>query len=109
MPELFNTLQAGIWTELEEMVKISSLRRALQREHLQLLINMVLRTVNVPEDGRSLAWSKLRQLRSQIDRTLRKKGKNLDEYTLAHLAETRDRIIKVLDAPLQSKRTKQNP
>ena len=109
MPELFNTLQAGIWTEIEEIVKISSLRRALQREHLRLLINMVLRTVNVPEDGRSLAWSKLRQLRSQIDRTLRKKGKNLDEYTLAHLAETRDRIIKVLDAPLQSKRTKQNP
>lgn len=107
MPELFNTLQAGIWTELEEMVKISSLRRALQREHLQLLINMVLRTVNVPEDGRSLAWSKLRQLRSQIDRTLRKQSKNLDEYTIAHLAETRDRITKVLDAPLQSKRTKQ--
>jgi hypothetical protein len=107
MPELFNTLQAGIWTELDESVKISSLRRALQREHLQLLINMVLRTANVPEDGRSLAWSKLRQLRSQIDRTLRKQGKNLDEYTIAHLAETRDRITKVLDAPLQSKRTKQ--
>jgi Met-zincin/Domain of unknown function (DUF5117)/Domain of unknown function (DUF5118) len=109
MPELFNTLQAGIWTELDESVKISSLRRALQREHLQLLINMVLRTANVPEDGRSLAWSKLRQLRSQIDRTLRKQSKNLDEYTLAHLQETRDRITKVLDAPLQSKRSKHNP
>lgn len=103
MPELFNTLQAGIWTELEESVNISSLRRALQREHLRLLINMVLRTAHVPEDARSLAWSKLRQLRSQIERTLRKQGRNLDEYTLAHLQETRDRITKVLDAPLQSK------
>lgn len=106
MPELFNTLQAGIWTELEGAVKISSLRRALQREHLRLLINMVLRTANVPEDARSLAWSKLRQLRSEIERTLRRQGKNLDEYTIAHLAETRDRIIKVLDAPLQSKQKK---
>ncbi len=108
MPELFNTLQAGIWTELEGAVKISSLRRALQREHLRLLINMVLRTANVPEDARSLAWSKLRQLRSEIERTLRRQGKNLDEYTLAHLAETRDRIIKVLDAPLQSKQKKRS-
>ncbi|GET39245.1 zinc-dependent metalloprotease [Microseira wollei] len=106
MPELFNTLQAGIWTELEEMVKISSWRRALQREHLRLLINMVLRTESVPEDARTLAWSKLRQLRSESDRTLRKQGKNLDEYTIAHLAETRDRITKVLDAPLQSKHKK---
>lgn len=108
MPELFNTLQASIWTEVLQVaedrpVKISSLRRALQREHLNILIEMVLRTTKVPEDARTLAWAKLRQLHSKLDVTLRKQGKHLDDYTKAHLEETRARIAKVLDAPLPSK------
>lgn len=110
IPELFNSLQDGIWTEIlpsqNKELKISSLRRGLQREHLDILISMVLRTEAVPEDARSLAWQKLRQLRENIKNTLRKQGKNMDDYTKAHLEETSDRITKVLDAPLRSKRNK---
>lgn len=107
MPELFNSLQNGIWSEVinreNKSIKISSLRRALQREYLEILIGMVLRTEYVPEDGRSLAWQKLRQLQEHLNSTLRKQSKSLDDYTKAHLEETRDRITKVLDAPLQSR------
>lgn len=105
LPELFNTLQTGIWGEIlnEKLTNISSLRRALQREHLRLLMGMVLRTDNVPEDARSLAWLKLKQLRESVDRKLKKGRKDLDDYTKAHLEETRDRITKTLDAPLPSK------
>ncbi len=110
IPELFDTLQKGIWTEVmqsqNKTVKISSLRRALQREYLKILIRMVLRTKDVPEDARSLAWEKLRQLRESLNHTLRKQGKNLDDYTKAHLEETRERITKVLDARLESKQNK---
>ncbi len=106
IPELFNFLQNGIWSEVlqaeKKSVKISSLRRALQRDYLAILIDMVLRTEEVPEDARSLAWQKLRQLRESLNSTLRKQGKSLDDYTRAHLEETRDRITKVLDAPLRS-------
>ncbi len=106
LPELFTTLQKGIWTEVVEPDKeprdISSLRRALQREHLNRMTSMVLRTVDVPEDARTLAWYNLRQLRDKLKKALSHSGK-LDEYTKAHLEETRDRINKTLNAEVQSK------
>ncbi|MEM7578746.1 MAG: zinc-dependent metalloprotease [Cyanobacteria bacterium P01_A01_bin.80] len=101
LPELFNTLQDGIWTEVLEPkdkdIQISSLRRGLQRKYLDILANMVLRKVNVPEDARTLAWYKLRQLAEKLDDT-----ESQDEYTKAHLLETRQRISKVLNAPLRT-------
>ncbi len=105
MPELFDTLGTGIWTEVLQpdgtSVTISSLRRALQREYLNIMIRMVLRTEHVPEDARTLAWYKLHQLREQLNKTLSQSGKQ-DEYTKAHLEETRDRVNKALNAQMQS-------
>ncbi len=105
LPELFDTLLNGIWTEVLQPdgkpLNISSIRRALQREHLQIITGMVLRTASVPEDARSLAWYKLHQLRDQLNKTLSVSSK-LDEYTKAHLEETRDRIYKALNAEMQS-------
>ena len=100
LPELFDTLQSGIWTEVikpkGQPMKIASLRRGLQREYLDILTGMVLRKEYVPEDARTLAWYKLKQLDEKL------KGVNSDdEYTKAHILETRDRIEKVLNAPLQ--------
>ncbi|MDZ8225276.1 zinc-dependent metalloprotease [Nostoc sp. ChiVER01] len=101
LPELFDTLQSDIWTEVikpkGKPMKIASLRRGLQRQYLDILTGMVLRKEYVPEDARTLAWYKLKQLDEKL------KGVNSDdEYTKAHLLETRDRIEKVLNAPLQA-------
>ncbi|MEA5575525.1 zinc-dependent metalloprotease [Anabaena sp. UHCC 0451] len=99
IPELFTTLQTGIWTEVLQpkgKLKISSLRRGLQRQYVNFLTAMVLRKADVPEDARTLAWYKLKQLDQQLKRV-----KSDDEYTKAHLLETRDRIEKALNAPLQ--------
>ncbi len=104
IPELFETLQTVLWREVlqpEGRLRLSSLRRGLQREHLRLMSDMVRRTIEVPEDARTLAWYNLKQLRSALDRTLRKESK-LDTYTRAHLEETRDRIDKTLNAHLQT-------
>lgn len=106
IPELFDTLQTGIWTEVVEDGKpkpISSIRRGLQREHLNILLEMVLRYTDVPEDGRTLAWYQLRQLQTAIDTSLKRVGENFDIYTLAHLQETSDRITKTLNAGLFSR------
>ncbi|BAZ67020.1 hypothetical protein NIES4106_17730 [Fischerella sp. NIES-4106] len=106
MPELFNTLQKDIWTEVVDARKakpISSIRRSLQREYLNILLDMVLRNTDVPEDGRTLAWFELRQLRQAIDTSLKYHNENLDIYTLAHLEETSDRITKALNARLLSR------
>ncbi len=101
LPELFETLQSGIWTEVIQPkgkpMKIASLRRGLQRQYLDILTGMVLRKEYVPEDARTLAWYKLRQLNDKL-----KEVNSDDEYTKAHLLETRDRIEKVLNAPLQA-------
>ncbi|NET37036.1 MAG: DUF5117 domain-containing protein [Cyanothece sp. SIO1E1] len=105
LPELFATLQTMIWTELTQpdaAGNISSLRRAVQHEHMDLLINMVLRVSNVPEDARTLAWYQLRQLRQSIDKTIKKRSKMLDIYTRAHLEAASDRITKALEADLRS-------
>ncbi|WP_066383371.1 MULTISPECIES: zinc-dependent metalloprotease [unclassified Anabaena] len=100
LPELFDTLQTGIWTEVLQpkggKLKITSFRRGLQREYLDILIRMVLRQEYVPEDARSLAWYKLRQLHSKLQQV-----NTRDAYTKAHILETRDRIEKALNAPLQ--------
>ncbi|MFM6007664.1 MAG: hypothetical protein ACKPA7_27895, partial [Sphaerospermopsis kisseleviana] len=77
-------------------LEISSLRRGLQRQYVNFLTAMVLRKVDVPEDARTLAWYKLKQLDHQLKRV-----RSDDEYTKAHLLETRDRIEKALNAPLQ--------
>ena len=106
LPELFETLQNSIWTEVLQPtageVEISSMRRSLQREHLNLLISMVLRTRRVPEDARSLAWYELRQLEEDLEQMIKKRSKKMDDYSRAHLEETRDRIVKTLNAQLQS-------
>ncbi|BAZ41717.1 hypothetical protein NIES4101_76850 [Calothrix sp. NIES-4101] len=105
IPELFDTLQSGIWTEVikakRENIKISSLRRGLQRTYLDLLTGMVLRkeegSRRIPDDARTLAWYKLKQLEEKL-----KSVNSNDEYTKAHILETRDRIDKILDARIQS-------
>ncbi|MEH2279896.1 MAG: zinc-dependent metalloprotease [Nostoc sp.] len=77
IPELFDTLQTGIWTEVfapGEPKPISSIRRSLQREHLNILLQMMLGTTNTPEDGRTLAWYELRQLQKAIDVRLKQLG-----------------------------------
>jgi hypothetical protein len=111
LPEVLNTVSASIWTELDsEPAKqfsarepmISSLRRNLQREHLQRLIDLTL------PDGLSgaaakpisnLATMKLREIRDKIKGVVEGSRKDrIDEYTKAHLSEAALRIDKVLDA-----------
>ena len=100
VPELFDTLQNGIWTEVikpdNNQLKINSLRRGLQQEYIDLLTAMVLRKTRVSDDARTIAWYKLRQLKEKLNG-----ADSQDEYTKAHLLQARDRIDKVLNAPLQ--------
>jgi hypothetical protein len=125
LPELFDNLLQGIWTEVmqptNDLTQVSSLRRSLQRQHMNLLVNLALRnrlslekidnfldfvvgmqTSNPPEDARTLAWYQLRQLRDRLASVLRDRGDKLDTYTKAHLEEANDRIAKAIDSKLQA-------
>lgn len=106
IPELFHTLKQGIWTEVLEdrnqLTQISTIRRSLQRQHLNMLAAMVLRQTRVPEDARTLAWYNLHQLNQALENTLKKRQNHLDLATAAHLQETRARINQILNAQLRS-------
>ena len=123
LPELFDVLQAGIWTEVlqpQPTLRISALRRGLQHQYTNALINMTLRdrnaarnavtfselilaleTADAPEDARVLARYKLGQLRDAIAQSLFQ-STPLDVTTLAHLEAIQERINKALNAPLRS-------
>lgn len=102
IPELFDTLQNSIWSEVvnpEKNFALSSLRRALQREYMNAMIDMMIGRARVPEDARTVARYELRQLEQAIGQAERWVNKQ-DVYTLAHLEEAHDRIQKAFDAPI---------
>ena len=112
LPELFSGITDAVWVELGRDAGakqwsnadafISSFRRGLQREHLKQLIKLVLDAESgTPEDARSLARLHLGQINSKIQRTLQNARGRLDDYSLAHLEESRGRVEKALDASFQ--------
>lgn len=105
IPELFETIQNGIWTEIlanNGEIEISSLRRSLQRQHLDILSNMVLRKISIPEDAETVAWYQLKQLNNQLETTLKRSKNKMNAYTLAHLEQTQNRIQKILESQVES-------
>ena len=76
----------------EKPQTISSIRRSLQQEHLNILLEIILRPTDTPEDGRTIAWYKLCQLQKAIDINLKEFGEKLDIYTIAHLQFSSDRV-----------------
>ncbi|MCA9132949.1 MAG: zinc-dependent metalloprotease, partial [Planctomycetales bacterium] len=110
LPELLASISSEIWSELDEesdekfssrAPMISSLRRNLQREHLERLIDLTL-----PGNGTSAAYKaisnlcimELRELKDKIDEVLEAGDETLDAYSKAHLYEAGQRIGKALDA-----------
>jgi hypothetical protein len=117
VPEVLNTVTDSIWTEVqagksgsftERKPMISSLRRNLQREQLERLIDLTLPaglSGSAANAVATVATTKLRELHGQIVAIAgeggdKAKGKpsGLDMYSYAHLSEARERIEKALDA-----------
>ena len=112
MPELFTGITEAVWVELDKNADakqwsnsnafISSFRRGLQREHLKLLIKLVLDADSgTPEDARSLARLHLGQIKDNINNVLSNSKNKLDDYSVAHLEESQIRVEKALDANFQ--------
>ncbi len=110
LPELLAQIDQAVWTELgqecpedrnDRQPMISSLRRNLQREHAQRLIDLVIKE---PADTAAykpistLARMQIRALKGRIESSLEKCAGKLDAYSEAHLVETLERVSKVLDA-----------
>jgi hypothetical protein len=110
LPEVLSTISTAAWTELEQECPadrndrkpmISSLRRNLQREHIQRLMDLVLKdpsgTAAYKPIG-TLARMQLRELKTKIAKSLETCGEKMDAYSIAHLTEAHERISQVLEA-----------
>jgi hypothetical protein len=95
LPDLFSSVASNVWSELGTGKEIGTLRRQLQRAHLDQMIGMILEPGGIPDDARMLAWSELRNLEQRIARS---EGRAKDAYTPIHLSESRMRIRRALEA-----------
>ncbi len=110
LPELLSTVTNSIWSELEGKAEgeytarkplISSLRRNLQREHVERLIGLILPGSGTDSAGRAISALSSQQLRdivSKIEAAQAAAANRHDPYTAAHLAQAKERIQKALDA-----------
>jgi hypothetical protein len=107
IPELFATLTDAVWAEAgaprskEHVRSIGSVRRDLQRLHLNTLVRMVVSpAAGTPEDARAVARMTLTDLGVRLDRALEGNRPALDGYSRAHLVDSRERIAQALAAPM---------
>jgi len=111
LPELLDTISSKIWSELDKQPAkkytarepmISSLRRNLQREHLELLIDLSrsnYMSTAAYKPIATLVVEKLHEIKeNKIDPVLEASDENLDPYTRAHLKDASMQVKKALDA-----------
>ena len=108
VPEVIDSIATAVWTELEQSPSgsftarkpmISSLRRNLQREHMDRLIDLSLKGLGsgaASKPVQNLATAKLRDLKAKLEKF--KDASGLDPYTKSHLDDARARVAKILDA-----------
>ncbi len=101
LSELFDRLTATIWAEVldEKAQPINSVRRNLQRVHLQMLTQLLLDPPSgTPEDARTFSRKELTKLQKYVQKAL---TQITDATTKAHLEETLARIQRSLQASIQ--------
>lgn len=109
LPEVMNMVTSNVWRELDKVQPdakftarkplISSLRRNLQSEYLDRLIQFATKArMSGPASKAvtSLSRLHLRKIEGKIKVLL--ENKNIDDYTDAHLSDAQARIKKALDA-----------
>ena len=99
LSELYDTLQASIWSELKSGREVTSMRRSLQREHLRRLAGVLLRpSAAMPADARSLQRANAYVLAADIRAAQAKPA--YSKETKAHLAESLETLNEALKAQM---------
>ena len=108
LPEHLKAVMDSVFTELaappagefnNRAPYVNSFRRALQRSALRKFADIVAKPASAqPEDARVLTRMYLTDLASKIDVALGKADLKLDDYTRAHLIDSRLRIKQTLEA-----------
>lgn len=104
--ELFEAIELAIWSELDGdrtgRVAVGSIRRNLQRMHVELLATLLLESSSpgassIPADARSLARLSLSRVAAKIEDA---EAESADTLTRAHLMEAGARATRALEASI---------
>ena len=110
VPEIMDTVRGSVWGELGTRPDgsatvtdpyISSLRRNLQRSHLERVVDLSGESNGFGSTSAtvaSLARQQLRDLDQEIGEILSRDGDKLDAYSRAHLADAKAIIDRVLNS-----------
>ena len=91
LSELFQTTSTITWRELENHINTNSFRRNLQKEHLEILIFIMLNKSNeFPNDAVAFARESLNKLITKLHFSIN--NDNLDEASYSHYLECINRI-----------------
>ena len=97
LSEVYDTLQAAIWSELKTGGDINTMRRNLQRDHIKRVSGSMLKALgNTSADARSLMRESAIQLQAQIRAAM---VKPMSKEARAHLAEAANTLNEALKAP----------
>jgi hypothetical protein len=100
LSDLYDTLQASIWSELKSGRDITMIRRNLQREDLRIMTGMLLHPApTTPPDARSLMRVNAKALVADLQAAQGKAG--YSKEAKAHIAESLDTLQEALKAPMQ--------
>tara|TARA_Y100001968_G_scaffold207396_1_gene190596 strand:+ start:1797 stop:4421 length:2625 start_codon:yes stop_codon:yes gene_type:complete len=98
--ELFDTVSNELWEELEKFNEINSFRREMQSFYIDLLTIIYFDRDNIfPRDTKSIAYSTLKKIKSNISQALPYYVFD-DETTYAHLRAMIDKIDSALESQL---------
>ena len=98
LSELYDSLQASIWSDLKGTGDISLMRRNLQREHVKRVTFMLTRAVNASADARALQRANAQDLVKQLRTAQARQG--LSKEARAHLADSLNTLEEALKAPM---------
>jgi hypothetical protein len=98
LSDLYDTLQASIWSDLNGAGDISLMRRNLQREHTRRVAIALTQGFNSPADARALQREAARGLVAKLKVAEKRAG--LSKEARAHLADSRHTLEEALNAPM---------
>lgn len=113
VPEVVGKVTSAIWSEVEQgpggktyndrQPYISSIRRSLQRQYLNTLTNIALAQPGgmMAADINAVVTMKMAKLSERIGSILAADGAKIDDFSRAHLDESKSRIDRVLAARYQ--------
>lgn len=104
IPELMTALTESIWSEVQTSpgANIESNRRDLQRNYLNRMVKLITEAPDqMPADARSIARQQLLSLHSDLESRLLPPTYDFNEYTRAHLEESKARIEAALEASFE--------